>query len=218
METSGRGISSSLRKLSKRRSQRVSQSVDRALRPDVSEDESGHDQTKKNSNDAIADIIEVCIGRITLEDAVEKSERYLQTRVGDEFCSGGDPAGNGRGTGHHHNQRRDCVHVRHEEDDGEQRECSADHTAADPEDTLVQRCTGAFQRDESAGDQRGVDSRPVNRHINDVAEHRCEGDFEREVHMRGISERVRTQKSFSVLEDVQAGPARPAETASSARR
>ena len=64
-------------KLSKRRSQRVPQSVDSAFRPNVSEDESGHDETKKNSNDAIADVIEVCIGRITLEDAVEKSERYL---------------------------------------------------------------------------------------------------------------------------------------------
>ena len=61
-------------KLSKRRSQHVSQSVDRALRPDVSEDESGDDQTEKNSNDAIADVIEICVGRISLEDAVEKSE------------------------------------------------------------------------------------------------------------------------------------------------
>ncbi len=64
-------------KLSKCRSQRVPQSINSALRPNVSEDESGDDETKKNSNDAIADVIEVCVGRITLEDAVEKSERYL---------------------------------------------------------------------------------------------------------------------------------------------
>jgi len=63
--------------LSKRLSQRGSQSVDRVLRPNVSEDESGDDESKKNSNDAIADIIKVCVGRVTLEDAVEKSERYL---------------------------------------------------------------------------------------------------------------------------------------------
>jgi hypothetical protein len=30
---------------------------------------------------------------------------------------------------------RNCHHMRHEEDDGEERECSADHTAADPEHT-----------------------------------------------------------------------------------
>ena len=36
--------------------------------------------------------------------------------------------------------------------------------------------------------------------------------------MRRIGERVRAQKSFSVLEDVQAGPARPAETECSAPR
>ena len=81
--------------------------------------------------------------------------------------------------------------MRHEEDDGEKRECSADHTADDPEHTFVQRRIGAFQRDESAGDERGVDSRPINRLINDVAEHRGKSDFEREMHMRGISERVR---------------------------
>ena len=95
------------------------------------------------------------------------------------------------GTGHHHNERRDCVHVRHEKDDGEERECSADHTAADPEHTFVQGRTGAFQRNERAGDQRGVDSGPVNRHIKDVTKHRGEGDFEREVHVCGIGERVR---------------------------
>ena len=65
------------RKLSKRLSQRVPQSVDRMLGPDVPEDESGNDETKKNSNDAIANVIEICVGGITLENAVEKSERYL---------------------------------------------------------------------------------------------------------------------------------------------
>ena len=65
------------RQLLKRRSQCGPQSVDRVLRPNVTEDDSGDDETEKNSNDAIADVIEVCIGRITLEDAVEKSECYL---------------------------------------------------------------------------------------------------------------------------------------------
>ncbi len=41
------------------------------LGPDVSEYDSGDDETEKNSNDAIADVIEICVGRITLEDAVE---------------------------------------------------------------------------------------------------------------------------------------------------
>jgi len=62
-----------LRKLSKRLSQRTSQSVDSALRPKVSEDESCDDETEKNSNDAIADVIEIGVGRVTLENAVEKA-------------------------------------------------------------------------------------------------------------------------------------------------
>ena len=38
--------------------------------------------------------------------------------------------------------------------------------------------SGAFRPDESAGDKCGVDSRPIDRLINDVAEHRGEHDFE----------------------------------------
>ena len=114
-------------------------------------------------------------------------------------------------------ERRDRVHVRHEEDNGEKRECSADDTAADPEHTLVQGRTGAFQRNERAGDERGVDPRPVNRRINDVTKHRCEGDFEREVHVRGIGERVRHKKTFRFRRMCRRPSARPAETTSSAR-
>src|SRR6266436_743681 len=80
------------RKLSKRLPQRVAQPVDGVLRPNVSEDESGDDEAKKDSNDAIAYVIEVCVGRITLEDAVEESERDLQTGIRNHFASSGDPA------------------------------------------------------------------------------------------------------------------------------
>jgi hypothetical protein len=52
-----------------------------ALRPDVLKDKSGDDETKKNSNDAIADVIEIGIGRVTLKDAVEESECELQPSI-----------------------------------------------------------------------------------------------------------------------------------------
>ena len=81
--------------------------------------------------------------------------------------------------------------MRHEEYDGEERECSSDHTAAYSEHALVKGRTGTFQRNERAGDECGVDPGPVNRRIKDVTEHPCEGDFEREVHVCGIGERVR---------------------------
>src|SRR5206468_2840246 len=75
------------RKLLKRLSQRVPQSVDRALRPDVSKDEAGDDQTKKDSDDAIANVIEIGIGRVTLKDAVEESECDLQPSITDPLGS-----------------------------------------------------------------------------------------------------------------------------------
>src|SRR5467141_4019859 len=86
--------------------------------------------------------------------------------------------------------------MRHEEDDGEERERAAEYTATNPEHTLVQRRTGAFQRDESASDECGVDSRPINPFINDVAEHRGESNFEGEMHMRRIGESVRHKQTF----------------------
>src|SRR5207253_10148311 len=61
---------------------------------------------------------------------------------------------------------------------------------------LLEGRTGAFQRNECAGNERGVDTRPVNRHRKDVTKHRCEGDFEREVHVRRIGERIRDKKAF----------------------
>ena len=95
-----------------------------------------------------------------------------------------------------HNQRSDRVHVRHEEDNGEECECSANDTAANPEHTLVQGRTRGFQGNESAGDECGVDSRPVNGHIKDVTKHRRESDFEREVHVCRIGKRVGCEKTF----------------------
>jgi hypothetical protein len=58
-----------------------------ALGPDVMEDESGDDQTKKDSNNTVTDVIEICIRRIPLKDAVEKSEGDLQPGITDSFAS-----------------------------------------------------------------------------------------------------------------------------------
>jgi hypothetical protein len=50
----------------------------RALWPDVIEDESGDEESEKDSNDTIAEVIEIGIERVTLKDAVEESECDLQ--------------------------------------------------------------------------------------------------------------------------------------------
>jgi hypothetical protein len=49
-------------------------SISGALRPDILEDESGDEESKKDSNNTIADVIEIGIGRVSLKDAVEESE------------------------------------------------------------------------------------------------------------------------------------------------
>src|SRR5215468_9857961 len=48
-----------------------------SLRPEVIEDESRDDNTEENSNHAIANVIEIGIGRVALEEAVKERERDL---------------------------------------------------------------------------------------------------------------------------------------------
>src|SRR5439155_18423178 len=119
------------RQLLKRCSQCGSQSVDRALWPDVFKHDSGDDETKKNSNDAVADVIEICIRRIPLKNTVEKSEGNLQPGITDPLASSRDPARDRSRTSNKEDERCDRFHVRHEKDDGEKRERSADHATDD---------------------------------------------------------------------------------------
>src|SRR6266481_3239942 len=156
------------------------------LGPDVSEHESGDDKTEKNSDDAIADVIEIGIRRVTLKDAIEESECDLQPSITDPFASRPDPARDGRGTSDENDKRCDRFHVRHEKDDGKKRKRSADYAPDDSQSAFVKRRLSALERDECAGNERRVDSRPVDCLINDVAEHRGESDFEGEMHVRGI--------------------------------
>src|SRR6266853_3419813 len=124
-----------------------------ALRPDVIEDEAGDDQTKKDSDDAIADVIEIGIGRVSLKDAVEESECDLQPSITDPFASRRDPARDGRGTSNKYDERCDRFHVWHEEYDGEKRERSADHATDDSQRSFIQRCLSALEREEGAGNE-----------------------------------------------------------------
>src|SRR5437899_5973900 len=98
-----------------------------ALGPDILEDKSGNDETEEDSDHAVADVIEICVGRVSLKDAVEESECDLQPSVTDPFASGRDPASDGSGTSDEDDERCDRFHVWHEEYDGEKRERSADH-------------------------------------------------------------------------------------------
>src|SRR3954471_2355766 len=108
------------------------------------EDEPGNDQTKKNSNDAVANVIEIGVGRVSLKDAVEECECELQPGITDSFTAGRDPTGDGSGTSYQHHERRDRFHVRHQEYDGEKRERSANHAPHESESSFVERRLSAL--------------------------------------------------------------------------
>src|SRR4051812_35498359 len=162
------------------------------------EDEPGNDQTKKNSNDAVANVIEIGVGRVSLKDAVEECEGELQPGITDSFAAGRDPTGDGSGTSYEDHERRDRFHVRHEEHDGEKSERAADKTTDEPQSPFVERGLSAPERYECTGNERRMDSVPIDRLVNDVAEHRGEGDFECEMRVRRISERVRHKQTTPV--------------------
>src|SRR4029077_9866766 len=151
--------------------------------PDVLEYEAGNNETKKDSNDAVADVIEIGVGRVALKNAVEESECHLQPGITNPFASSRDPARDSRGTSDEDDERCDRFHVWHKEDDGEKRERTADHATDESQRSFVERRLGALQRYERTGDECRVDSRPIDRLINGVAEHRGESNFEGEMHV-----------------------------------
>jgi len=97
------------------------------LGPDVFEDECSHEESKKDSDHAIANVVEIRIGRVTLKDAVKECECDLQPSITDPLASRCDPARDDLGTSHEDDERCDRFHVRQQEYGGEKRERSADH-------------------------------------------------------------------------------------------
>src|SRR5262249_10176290 len=93
-------------------------------------------------------------------------------------------------------QRRDCFHVWDEEDDAEKRGESADDTTGGPKNALAESGPGAFERNEDASDERGVNARPINCAIEDKTEHGRERDFEREPNMSRIRECIRHEQAL----------------------
>ena len=86
--------------------------------------------------------------------------------------------------------------MRDENEDREERERSADDAAGHPKYAFVQRGAGGFERDEDAGDKCGVNSEPIDSHIEKITEHRRERDFEREPDMGRVRERVRHEQAL----------------------
>src|SRR6266567_3292891 len=160
------------------------------------EDECGHDQTKENADDTIANIVEVDVRRVSLKKPVKEGKGNLQTGVSDLFGSGGNPSGERRDACDEDDQRGDRLHVRDEVDNGEEREQSANDAADSSKNAFAKRRTSAFARDEGTGDESGVNSKPIHPAIDNVADHRRERDLEREADMGRICERVRHEQAL----------------------
>src|SRR6266542_4588431 len=160
------------------------------------EDECRNNQTKENADDTIANIVEVGVRRVSLKEAVIEGKGNLQTGVSDSVGSGGHPSGERRDACDEDDQRGDRLHVRDEVDKGEEREQSADDAADGSKNAFAQCSTSAFERDEGTGDESGVNSKPIDPAIDNVADHRRECDLEREADMGRIRERVRHEQAL----------------------
>ena len=111
------------------------------------ENQRGNQETEENADHAIANVVEICIGRKSLEDTVEKSEGDLKPGVTDPFASRCYPPGNRGRTGNDDHERGDCFHVWHQEHDRDERECSANQATGGSQRSLVKRRFGAVERD-----------------------------------------------------------------------
>src|SRR5258708_31014962 len=160
------------------------------------EDECGHYQTNENADDTIANIVEVGVRRVSLKKTVKEGKGNLQTGVSDSFGSGGNQSAERRDACDEDDQRGDRLHVRDEVDNGEESEQSANDAADGSKNALAERSTSAFERDEDTGDESGMNSKPIDPAINNVADHRRERDLEREADMGRIRERVRHEQAL----------------------
>ena len=142
------------------------------------EDECRNNQTKENADDTIANIVEVGVRRVSLKKPVKEGKGNLQTGVSDSFGSGGDPSSERRDARNQDDKRGDRLHVRDEEDDRAKREQSANDAADGSKNALAERSTSAFERDEDTGDESGMNSKPIDPAIDNVADHRRERDQE----------------------------------------
>src|SRR6266496_5343440 len=133
------------------------------------EDECRNNQTKENADDTIANIVEVGVRRVSLKKAVKEGKGNLQTGVSDSVVSGGNPSGERRDACDEDDQRGDRLHVRDEVDNGEEREQSANDAADGSKNAFAQCSTSAFERDEGTGDESGVNSKPIDPAIDNVA-------------------------------------------------
>src|SRR6185369_8339486 len=113
----------------------------------VLKDYESHNNAKYNSNQAVSDLVEICIGSEALEDAHEKRERNLQTRVSSPLAACCHPSCKRRSRRGEKGQRNDALHVWHEIDDGEETEETADRAADESEACFADGCSGAFERD-----------------------------------------------------------------------
>ena len=66
-----------------------------ALGPKILEDDGSHHNAQDDSNQTVSDLVEICIRREALEDAHEKGEGDLQTRISDPLTACRDPSSQG---------------------------------------------------------------------------------------------------------------------------
>src|SRR5258708_4676446 len=122
------------------------------------EDECRNNQTKENADDPVANIVEVGVRRVSLKEAVIEGKGNLQTGVSDLFGSRGDPDSERRDERNQEEKRGERRHMREEEEGRAKGELSA-NDAADGSKKGCAKCRpSAFEHDESAGDESGVNS------------------------------------------------------------
>ena len=164
-------------------------------RPDGHADDEDNHIADQYPDHPVARRYHVGAGAAALDQAQQQRERDLETGIGDPGAADGDPCGRKDPDEHRGQQPVDGTQMRHDEDDGADADGRADHAADDAQGQLLHRLAGRSERYDVAGDHAGMDVRPVQQLIQQVAEHRRRGGLQRMLDIVGIAERIRLEEA-----------------------
>ena len=151
--------------------------------PQPRENQIDHQVAKQDANDAVASDGQVEGGGGTLDDAEKERERDLKPRIGNARTAGGDPGRQKRNQKDDPEQAPDRSEIRDHIDNRGDAGRGADEAPCDAQDELLNGLCARAERDDVAGDEAGMDARPVEQRVQRITEHRSAGGLERVVHV-----------------------------------
>ena len=160
-------------------------------RPDARKDQIDHEIAEQNAEDPSLCGIKTDTRTEALQHRQQEGECNLYTGVGDALGAGRDPGADEAAEKHEDHQRADPVDPGNDPEDRRDPERRPDQAPGDAQGELMHGLAGRGERGDIAGDHRRMDPLPVDRRIDEEANHRRRRGLECKAGVGGIGQRVR---------------------------